>query len=396
MPQPLQTAGAARRAPIPTGVSRWWSLPTGGCWQSRRWPGTGLPLVTLRRAVRLFARVGSTSPPPRGDRVSRLTCPGSGARGCPRTTALPAMRGISFARSTSWAWRSFSLVGHSLGGSVAAELSEQAHERARNLTLLAPAGFGPVPLAELLGGSAVGRLARLGVPLTLSNPLSAAGIYMAVVSHGHLPERQLLGRLIRRAFSTAPGAFAANEATVAAARDPDGFAHRSVRYDGPVSVLWGTSDVLIPVSHAARVCEALPQATLTCGRAWATIHSVSGPSSSMTTSRRYDTHAGDGGERRRLTGGRRQPGLPAGPDVSNWPEALPRAVNAYEVGRAFKRHPRTDPPDRTNRSRSSKASTKDLLEEDPAQAARRHARSAGSSEHDPPSARVRPSKHRRL
>jgi len=157
---------------------------------------------------------------------------------------------------------SFSLVGHSLGGSVAAELSEQASDRTLNLTLLAPAGFGPVLLAELLGGSGLGRLARLGVPLALANPLSAAGIYMAVVSHGHLPERQLLGRVMRRAFSTASGAVAANEAIVAAARDPDGFVYRPVRYDGPVSVLWGTSDVCVPVSHAARVCEALPQAKL--------------------------------------------------------------------------------------------------------------------------------------
>jgi pimeloyl-ACP methyl ester carboxylesterase len=158
---------------------------------------------------------------------------------------------------------SFSLVGHSLGGPVAAELAEQASDRTLNLTLLAPGGFGPVPLAELLAGSALGRLARLGAPLAMANPLSAAGIYMAVVSHGHLPDRQLLARVMRRAFSTASGAVAANEAIVAAARDPDGFVHRSVRYAGPVSVLWGTSDVLIPVSHAARVCEALPQAKLT-------------------------------------------------------------------------------------------------------------------------------------
>ena len=34
---------------------------------------------------------------------------------------------------------------------------------------------------------------------------------------------------MRRAFSAAPGALAANEAIVAAARDPDGFAHRAVR-----------------------------------------------------------------------------------------------------------------------------------------------------------------------
>jgi pimeloyl-ACP methyl ester carboxylesterase len=104
---------------------------------------------------------------------------------------------------------------------------------------------------------------RLGVPLALSNPLSAAGIYMAVVSRGRPPERQLLGRVMRRAFATAPGAAAANEAIVAAARDPDGFGHRHVRYQGPVSVLWGARDILMPVSHAARVCEALPQARLT-------------------------------------------------------------------------------------------------------------------------------------
>jgi pimeloyl-ACP methyl ester carboxylesterase len=136
-------------------------------------------------------------------------------------------------------------------------------ERAFNLTLLGPAGFGPVRLAELHESSALGRVVRRGVLLALSNPLSAAGIYMAIVAHGRLPERQLLGRVIRRAFSTAPGAIAANEAIVAAATDPDGFGHRPVNYDGPVSVLWGASDILIPVSHADRVCEALPQAKLT-------------------------------------------------------------------------------------------------------------------------------------
>jgi pimeloyl-ACP methyl ester carboxylesterase len=157
----------------------------------------------------------------------------------------------------------FSLIGHSLGGAVAAKLSEQARERTLNLTLLAPAGFGTVPLAELLERSRLGRFARLGVPVALANPLSAAGIYMAVVSHGHLPDRQQLGRVMRRAFSTAPGALAANQAIVAAGLDPDGFAHRPVHYDRTVSVLWGASDLLIPVSHAARVCEALPQAKLT-------------------------------------------------------------------------------------------------------------------------------------
>jgi pimeloyl-ACP methyl ester carboxylesterase len=69
--------------------------------------------------------------------------------------------------------------------------------------------------------------------------------------------------VIRRSFSTASGAIAANEAIVAAGHDPDGFVHRSVRYDGPVSVLWGGSDLLMPVSHAARLREALAQAKVT-------------------------------------------------------------------------------------------------------------------------------------
>ena len=95
--------------------------------------------------------------------------------------------------------------------------------------MLAPAGFAAVPLAQMLGRSALGRIARLGMPLALANPVSAAGIYMAVVAKGRPPEAQQLGRAMRRAFSTAPGAIAANNTLVSAANDPDGFVHRDVR-----------------------------------------------------------------------------------------------------------------------------------------------------------------------
>jgi pimeloyl-ACP methyl ester carboxylesterase len=69
--------------------------------------------------------------------------------------------------------------------------------------------------------------------------------------------------VMQRSFTTAPGAVAANEAIVAAAKDPDGFARRPVRYDGRVSALWGARDILVPIAHARRVCEALPQTRLT-------------------------------------------------------------------------------------------------------------------------------------
>jgi len=237
-------------------------LADGRVLASRRWPGTGVPLVALHGLFDCslgWKHVAAAT----GRPCVAFDLPGFGRSGMPAEN-----RFASYAQDILCALEilrvgSFSLIGHSLGGAVAAQLSEQARELTLNMTLLAPAGFGPVPLAELLEGNTLGRLTRLGVPLALSNPLSAAGIYMAVVSHGHLPERQLLGRVIRRAFSAAPGAIAANQAIVAAARDPDGFAHRPVRYNGPVSVLWGASDVLMPLSHAARVCEALPQTRLT-------------------------------------------------------------------------------------------------------------------------------------
>jgi len=123
---------------------------------------------------------------------------------------------------------SFSLVGHSLGGAVAASLVGTG-SRTRGEPHVARAGcFGRVWLPELLERSGPGRLARRCMPPALANPLSAAGIYMAVVAHGHPPERQLLTRVMRRAFSAGPGAAAANEAIVAAGSDPAGFAYRAV------------------------------------------------------------------------------------------------------------------------------------------------------------------------
>jgi pimeloyl-ACP methyl ester carboxylesterase len=199
-------------------------LADGRLLANRRWPGTGAPLVALHGLFDCslgWKHVAAAAKRP----CVAFDLPGFGRSGMPAQNRFASYAQDVLCALDSLGVRSFSLIGHSLGGAVAAELAEQARERTINLTLLAPAGFGPVPLAELLEGTALGRLARLGVPLALSNPVSAAGVYMTVVSHGHPPERQLLGRVMRRAFRTAPGAIAANEAVVAAAQDPDGFVH---------------------------------------------------------------------------------------------------------------------------------------------------------------------------
>ena len=237
-------------------------LPDGRVLAGRRWAGTGTPIVALHGLFDCslgWEHVAAAAKRP----CVAFDLPGFGRSAMPAENRFGSYADDILCGLDILGVQSFSVVGHSLGGAVATELAERAGGRTLNLTLLAPAGFGLVPVAELLEGNPVGRLVRLGVPLALSNPLSAAGIYMAVVSRGRPPERQLLARVIRRAFSSAPGAIAANEAVVAAARDPDGFVHRSVRYEGPVSVLWGASDILMPVSHATRLLEALPQAELT-------------------------------------------------------------------------------------------------------------------------------------
>ena len=257
---PTDEPGSPRRDPDGEDVVA--KLPGGRVLAGRVWVGTGAPIVALHGLFDCslgWKHVAAATKRP----CVAFDLPGFGRSSMPAETRFGSYADDILCGLDILGLQSFSLVGHSLGGAVATELSERARERALNLTLLAPAGFGPVPVAELLEGNPVGRLVRLGVPLALSNPLSAAGIYMAVVSHGRPPERQMLGRVIRRAFSAAPGAIAANEAVVAAARDPDGFVHREVRYDGPVSVLWGASDILMPMSHATRLGEALPQAKLT-------------------------------------------------------------------------------------------------------------------------------------
>lgn len=253
-----------RRSPRrdPDGRAGVVDLADGRVLATRRWPGRGPPVVALHGLFDCSLGWKHFAAATRRPCIA-FDLPGFGRSAMPAENRFASYAKDILSGLDIIGVRNFSLIGHSLGGAVAAELSEQAGERTLNLTLLAPAGFGPVPLAELLEGTALGRLVRLGVPVALSNPLSAVGIYMVVVSRGRPPERQLLGRVMRRAFTTAPGAVAANEAVVAAARDPDGYVHRPVRYDGPVSVLWGAADVLMPVSHGARVCEALTQAKLT-------------------------------------------------------------------------------------------------------------------------------------
>ena len=139
-------------------------------------------------------------------------------------------------------------------------LAERLRDDVAALVLIAPAGFGRIHLAEAIQLPGVRSLVRHGLPLALVNPVTALGVYMAVVGNGHLPDPELVARLRKNAYRWAPGAECANEAITASGRSRRAFYRRQLDYHGPVLALWGDRDRLVPLAHRDGVMTAFPQA----------------------------------------------------------------------------------------------------------------------------------------
>jgi pimeloyl-ACP methyl ester carboxylesterase len=234
------------------------ALPDGRRLRVRCWHGRGRPLVLLH---------GLLDDAEGWDELARdtrrpcfaLDLPGFGASDgptCPRIDAyaedvVSALEALRIDECT--------VVGHSLGGAIAVAVAERS-AAVQALTLLAPVGFGPVPLADLMALPGVIDLAAVALPLALISPLTVTAAYSTFVAHGRMPSRDLMARLRKRAFRCGPGVRAATLAIAAAGRSPRGFAHRPVAFDGPVAVVWGARDVLVPLYHIDALRRALPQA----------------------------------------------------------------------------------------------------------------------------------------
>jgi pimeloyl-ACP methyl ester carboxylesterase len=220
----------------------------------RTWAGEGDPLVLLHGL--LDCSEGWASLARRTTRPCiALDLPGFGGSSLPERPRID-----SYARDVASALehldvRGVTLVGHSLGGAVAAAVADTS-PRVAALVLLAPAGFGRIPLAEVLTKPVVVDVATLALPLALVNPLTVTAAYSTFVARRRLPERELVARLRRRAARAPLAVRAATIATAWAGRDePPGSA-----FKGPVVALWGTHDALVPSTHARRLREAIPQA----------------------------------------------------------------------------------------------------------------------------------------
>ena len=234
-------------------------LPGGRHLSLEHWPGDGAPLVLLHGL--LDCAVGWKHLARMIDRPCyAFDLPGFGDSDCPTRNRISAYAEDVQAALAALDVHDFTLVGHSLGGAVATALAERLPDDVAALVLIAPAGFGRIHLAEAIQLPGVRTLVRHGLPLALMNPVSALGVYMAVVGNGHLPDPELVARLRKNAHRWAPGAECANEAIMAAGRSSGAFYRRELEYHGPVLALWGDRDRLVPLAHRDGVLTALPQA----------------------------------------------------------------------------------------------------------------------------------------
>src|SRR4051812_22670243 len=183
------------------------ALPAGRRLTARIWEGEGDPIVLLHGL--LDSSEGWADLATRTERPClALDLPGFGG------SSLPFRPHIDYyADDVALALRQLgvtrcAMVGHSLGGGVAAAVAERVDSVA-SLVLLAPTGFGRIGLAEVLTKPVVIDLATLAMPLALVNPLTVTAAYAAFVAHRRLPERELLARLRRRAAKAPLGVRAA-------------------------------------------------------------------------------------------------------------------------------------------------------------------------------------------
>jgi pyruvate dehydrogenase E2 component (dihydrolipoamide acetyltransferase) len=141
------------------------------------------------------------------------------------------------------------LVGHSMGGAVAAVLAARRPEQIATLTLIAPSGLGPEINATFIDGFV--RMSRRRYAVEVLNLL---------VHDPALVSRTMVEDVLR--YKRIDGVTAALE-TVAQAWFAGGRQTRNVIAEitalaAPVQIIWGRNDNIIPVAHAEAVASRLP------------------------------------------------------------------------------------------------------------------------------------------
>jgi pimeloyl-ACP methyl ester carboxylesterase len=225
--------------------------------QVRRWPGSGIPVVLLHGLFDSAAGWSSTARALSEPAIA-IDLAGFGRSDLPTRPHLSAYAEDVVEVLTRLRLGRFVLVGHSLGGGVAAAVAERMADDVAALILLAPAGFGRVPLAEAALLPGVCSVVRRVLPIALKNRLLVSATYSTVVTGGAAPEEHLLSALNAASPTIVPAACDATRAIAAAGRSPRAFHRRGVHYHGQVYAVWGSRDRVVPVGHLANVRRAFP------------------------------------------------------------------------------------------------------------------------------------------
>ena len=234
-------------------------LDDGGRLRVRRWDGDGVPLVLLHGLFddsEGWAQLATDTHRP----CLAFDLPGFGGSDLPSRPRISAYAETICAGLEQLGLDACTLVGHSLGGAVAAGVAEKAPGTVQSLALVAPAGFGAIRLADVFALPGVRQAAELSLPLALVNPFTVTAAYATFVAHRRLPSRDLMERVRRRAWRSGPGVSSAVQAIAAAGRSSRGFHRRALGFHGPVAAVWGQHDALVPPAHQTALVRALPQA----------------------------------------------------------------------------------------------------------------------------------------
>jgi pimeloyl-ACP methyl ester carboxylesterase len=126
------------------------------------------------------------------------------------------------------------------------------------LLLIAPAGYGRLPLAEIFDLPLISTMAQTTMRHAIAHPSVVEFFYKAAVSGGVRPQ----GSLLQRTSLLEMGSVADAIHALAISGGEGGLRFRRRFYPGPVAAIWGREDALIPHSHIEHLCQTLPQTEL--------------------------------------------------------------------------------------------------------------------------------------
>ncbi|MFC4668534.1 acetoin dehydrogenase dihydrolipoyllysine-residue acetyltransferase subunit [Seohaeicola nanhaiensis] len=225
------------------GMVRW--TPGSGPLAVTRGRGSGVPLVLFHG----FSADSKGWAPlervlPGGREVIRVDLPSHGASPLRRVADFAGLVKMMVAAFDDLGLDKAHLVGHSLGGALAAAVADIRGRRIASLGLIAPAGLGPdIDGATLLGIARASRAESLGPWLRQlagdADRISDGFVRAAMAGRSDPALRAAQGDLAQSLFPDSTQSFSILPALE--------------RIEAPMSVIWGRRDSILPVRHAQRL-----------------------------------------------------------------------------------------------------------------------------------------------